>query len=180
MLNEHFPTVLQESMDADDAPAPASRLHPDIPYTSQKSVNPLHNSLNLKILEFLEAIKAIALEYPPRNDGKTTYSPCVDDPEMSEVYTQLLHQGRRLNSEVKSLQNQKDKETYEKELEKVGGLLAYDDPEKSPLARYLDPERREAVADQINSAILCLFSPCNNTTYLPPTRSLELSCRITS
>jgi hypothetical protein len=40
-------------------------------------------------------------------------------------------------------------------LDQVGGLLAYKVPEKSPMARYLSQGRREAVADQINAAVLC-------------------------
>ncbi|MCO5575616.1 hypothetical protein L7F22_029418 [Adiantum nelumboides] len=44
---------------------------------------------------------------------------------------------------------------YLKELETVTALLAYRDLESSPLRKYLDQSRRVALAEQINSAILC-------------------------
>lgn len=58
---------------------------------------------------------------------------------------------------------------YLKELETVTALLAYRDLESSPLRKYLDQSRRVALAEQINSAILCESSP------LRPPRSLELT-----
>ena len=49
---------------------------------------------------------------------------------------------------------------YLNELGSVGGILAYKFPEESPLAVYMSQARREGIADQIDSAILCacLFS----------------------
>lgn len=44
---------------------------------------------------------------------------------------------------------------YQKELESVTALLAYTDLEKSPVRKYLDQSRRVALAEQINSAIMC-------------------------
>jgi hypothetical protein len=43
---------------------------------------------------------------------------------------------------------------YQHELSLVSGLLAYKVPEQSPMAKHLTQERREVVADEINSAIL--------------------------
>jgi hypothetical protein len=58
------------------------------------------------------------------------------------------------------LSNPTEREAYNKELENVTGLLAYPDPERSPVAKYLSHERREAVANQINTAILCKYKSC--------------------
>lgn len=44
---------------------------------------------------------------------------------------------------------------YLKELESVTALLAYTDLERSPVRKYLDQSRRVALAEQINSAIMC-------------------------
>jgi hypothetical protein len=44
---------------------------------------------------------------------------------------------------------------YLKELESVMVLLAYTDLERSPVRKYLDQSRRVALAEQINSAIMC-------------------------
>lgn len=43
---------------------------------------------------------------------------------------------------------------YLKELEGVTALLAYEDLERSPVRRFLDQSRRNALAEQVNSAIL--------------------------
>jgi hypothetical protein len=47
---------------------------------------------------------------------------------------------------------------YLKELESVTALLAYTDLERSPVRKYLDQSRRVALAEQINSAIMCRFT----------------------
>ena len=66
----------------------------------------------------------------------------------------LLTTAQKLYALSNTLPNPVDRATYLKELENVGGLLAYKVPEKSSMAKYLTLERREAVADQINRAIL--------------------------
>jgi len=76
----------------------------------------------------------------------------LDDTEAKQ--TELLCRAQKLYSAANSLQNPSDRATYLKELGNVGGLLAYKHPEDSPMAKYLSQERREAVANQINSAIL--------------------------
>lgn len=73
----------------------------------------------------------------------------------SAQQTALLHRAQRLYATVESLRDSRDRELYRRELNSVGGLLAYTVPEASPMAKYLSQERREAVAEQVNSAILC-------------------------
>lgn len=87
--------------------------------------------------------------------------------------TALVHAAQRLYSTVESLQDISDREIYRKELNAVGGLLAYRIPEKSPMACYLTQERRAAVADQVNSAILFHIGD-------PATSYIELYFRQTS
>lgn len=70
----------------------------------------------------------------------------------------LLHKGQKLYGLAAALPNSKDKDVYQRELANVGGLLAYPVPEDSPVSKYLSYERREALADQINRAILCTLS----------------------
>jgi len=69
--------------------------------------------------------------------------------------TELLLRGQKLYASVELLRDPEDQATYRKELENVGGLLAYPVPELSPMSKYLDQARRESVAEQINRAILC-------------------------
>jgi len=69
----------------------------------------------------------------------------------------LLTKAQKLYAFTNALPNPADRATYLKELENVGGLLAYNVPEESSMAKYLTLERREAVADQINRAILSKY-----------------------
>ena len=75
-----------------------------------------------------------------------------DNPDSQQMA--LLTTAQKLYALSNTLPNPVDRATYLKELENVGGLLAYKVPEKSSMAKYLTLERREAVADQINRAIL--------------------------
>ena len=166
LLNEHFPLVLSEAE----------------PYTSQRksipgrveaiaptSVDPTHLSLNLRILAFTEASRTVPLQYDPhpeRRDEPTSSalsdisapsltSPMYDHDDPETKLTELLFLAQKLYLSASLLQNASARGTYLEELGHVGGLLAYKHPENSPMAKYLSQERREAVADQINSAILC-------------------------
>lgn len=69
----------------------------------------------------------------------------------------MIQQGQKLYALLEQIHNSAEKELYEQELINVGALLAYPHPESSPLARYLSMERREAVAEQLNKAILGRF-----------------------
>ena len=67
---------------------------------------------------------------------------------------ELIQKTRKLNELVKALPNSRDRDMYKKELTNVASLLAYTNPEKSAVAKYLSWERRVAVSEQINRAIL--------------------------
>jgi hypothetical protein len=81
---------------------------------------------------------------------------------------------------------------YLKELESVMVLLAYTDLERSPVRKYLDQSRRVALAEQINSAIMCesypkesegsliLTSPLSVRTGKPSQPLIESAVRQTS
>lgn len=84
-----------------------------------------------------------------------------------------------------------DRAKYIKELSNVVGILAYKIPEESSVSRYLSQERRAAVAEQINSAILCKYnspcisvdltiSACPDRSGLPVIPKVELAARYTS
>jgi hypothetical protein len=75
----------------------------------------------------------------------------------SKVESMIL-QGQKLYALLDQIDHPAEKDLYKKELVNVGALLAYPEPETSPLARYLSMERREAVAEQINKAILSQFT----------------------
>jgi len=133
-----------------------------------------------RILAFTEACRTVPLPYPP----PSAISSLSGSPSLSDVDTDIeegdepaptaslipdkttdpvAHQQhlsslivriQKLYVLANALPKESDRRTYAEELNQVGGLLAYKDPEGSPMARYLSQERREAVADQINAAVL--------------------------
>ena len=125
--------------------------------------------MNLRILAFSEACRTVPLEYPPSTHSAITNSPPPAPADIEENPTQqmaLLTRAQKLYAFSSTLRNPLDRATYLKELENVGGLLAYKVPEKSSMAKYLTLERREAVADQINRAILSKsFIPIEQIRY---------------
>ncbi|KAF8844601.1 hypothetical protein BDN67DRAFT_987829 [Paxillus ammoniavirescens] len=185
LLNEHFPKVLaeDEAWDTIDADvemeiSDAGRLE----YTTD-TVNPIHLSLNLRILAFIEACRTVPLIYdpPPRRAGSpmsvdldniaAPLSKCHPRDE-DEYQMELLIRAQKLYATVNALRKQEERAIYIQELSNVGGLLAYKVPEDSPMAKYLHQERRDGVAEQINSAILY-------RTNMPTVSYLELAVRYT-
>ncbi|KAI5119179.1 hypothetical protein M0805_000633 [Coniferiporia weirii] len=167
LLNTHFPSVLQEH--DEDAPPSSRVLGPDafspfarVHYTSQLSTKPIHIALNLRILAFIEAARTIPLPYasdPQRgSNAASSVGSSAGAERSSDAYsaqqTELLHRAQRLYASVESLRDVRDRDLYRKELNSVGGLLAYRVPESSKISKYMEQGRREAVADQVNSAIL--------------------------
>ncbi|KAF9535259.1 CTLH/CRA C-terminal to lish motif domain-containing protein [Crepidotus variabilis] len=201
LLNKHFPAVLAETLPIredgnstteDESVNPAgghaaTESRPsmsNLEYLSSTSTEPAHLLLNLRILAFCEACRTIPLPYPPDASSAATVTENGDvddididsDEEDSDVQQQqmaLLIKAQKLYAYTKTLVNAADKATYVKEMENVGGLLAYKTPEKSSMAKYLSMERREAVADQINRAVL-------KRTGRPLISSLELITRYTT
>jgi len=183
LLRTHFPSVLRES-DPGSASTSRTAAEPrplsssNTEYVSSTSTEPAHLILNLRILAFSEACRTVPLEYPPSTHSALTSSistPAESPADMEDDSDQLMAlitSGQKLYALTNTLPNSADRETYLKELGNVGGLLGYKVPEESSVAKYLTLERREAVADQINRAIL-------NTTGRPLVSSLELLTRHT-
>ncbi|KIJ69053.1 hypothetical protein HYDPIDRAFT_81113 [Hydnomerulius pinastri MD-312] len=188
LLNQHFPKVLTEdgAYDADldtdvemDVVDEANSDH--LKYTTG-TVNPVHLSLNLRILAFIEACRTIPLVYVPPHWSTTSGSPMSVDSDIAPLkrdpknedkhQTELLIRAQKLYSTVNALHKAEERTIYQKELSNVGGLLAYKVPENSPMSKYLHQERRDRVAEQINSAILY-------STNMSTVSHLELAVRYT-
>ncbi|TFK30013.1 hypothetical protein FA15DRAFT_581170 [Coprinopsis marcescibilis] len=197
LLNRYFPSVLAETPGS--SPAVDTTLKPlshvetgpfdGYSLVSSTSIDPAHLLLNLRILAFAEACRtqpvtrpfkesATSIEDNEAMDTSEHHLPLSSDPnhgaEMSaEKQSLLLSKAQKLYVLVNTLPNQADRETYGKELRNVAGLLAYRVPEKSTVSKYLGYERREAVADQINRAIL-------HRCGLPSVPEIELVARYTT
>ena len=179
LLNNHFPSVL-----ADNSPTtkftpsePNSTSKPDsdyhimntLEYISSTSTEPAHLLLNLRILAFSEACRSVPLIYSPEIGLSRKEANPVEESMDRDVKIEadagdvegqqmaLLRKAQKLYALTNMLPDPADQKTYLKELENVSALLVYPVPEESPMARYLTMERREAVADQINRAILSEF-----------------------
>ncbi|CAA7271626.1 unnamed protein product [Cyclocybe aegerita] len=179
LLNTHFPSVLAENI----IPSPQQKEHSSssgsdsVEYVSSTSTEPAHLLLNLRILAFSEACRTVPLDYPPKLgtvDPSSDPASPVMIPKLEESPGQeaLITRARKLYAFCNTLSNPQERATYVKEVENVSGLLAYEFPEKSAVAKYLSMERREAVADQIDRAIL-------RSTGQPLVSSLELITRHT-
>lgn len=163
MLNRHFPQVLDEDNkppEDDEDGSPSDKFA----YIPSTSVDPTHLVINLRIQAFIEAARCIPLPFPKAECDPSPGCPCssyssssFNDPVDSESARQaeLLHRAQNLYSAVNCLKKATDRALFITELSQISGLLAYPNPESSPMAIYLAPERREAVAEQIDSAILC-------------------------
>lgn len=204
LLNRHFPKVLAEDNRDDDMEVTDENANPSRLKYMAETMNPIHLSLNLRILAFIEACRTVPLVYTPPTRG--IESPISMDMDITmhpaspikrnfkdeeNHQSELLICVQKLYATVNGLPKVDDRAIYLKELSNVGGLLAYTIPEKSPMAKYLHQERRDRVAEQINSAILrSLFDllymltlserlTLADHTNMPSVSYLELAVRYT-
>ncbi|KAJ7097844.1 lish motif-containing protein, partial [Mycena belliarum] len=167
LLEQHFPAVLFSEV-LPTAPKPHKSLA-GTKFVASTTLNPTHLNLNLRILAFTEAFRTAPLDRI--RTASAAQSTSEDDDDQNTV--ELLSKAKKLQVLVSMLPNPNERATYAQELRNVAGLLAYPDPQTSPVAKYLSQERREAVANQINTAILY-------RTGFPAISQLELSTRYTS
>ncbi|KAG6814485.1 hypothetical protein H0H92_000010 [Tricholoma furcatifolium] len=152
LLNAHFPSVLNGPIsDPPPPPTPGGprRISDVITYTCSTSTHHKHLSLNLRILTFVEACRTRPLPYPPRDESSLEVNEVDDKKQIA-----LLNMAQKLLVQAQMLPTPAEREIYLKELNNVGSLLAYKVPENSSMRKYLAQERRDAVANQINQAIL--------------------------
>ncbi|KAJ3796961.1 lish motif-containing protein [Lentinula aff. detonsa] len=152
LLDKYFPDVLSLSnpLRFEDTLVPSS----DMDFLAPNSVYPLHLVLNLRIQTFVEACRTTPLASPSDCAYDSPSASSTEVPDLIDKQTALLNSAQKLYPLVKVLPSEQDISRYKKELESVIGLLAYPVPEESPVSGYLNQERRDAVAAQIDYAIL--------------------------
>lgn len=172
MLKEHFPAVLAEGQPPEPSKRPGTSN--TVYYASRTSVDPSHISLNLCIHTFVEACRTVPLPYNLEQTSSASRPSAPGTSRLSNLdpssslaqgsvtrdeaeLADLVLRAQKLHAAVHMLHKASDREMYGEELKRVCSLLAYPVPESSPMCRYLGQARREAVADQINSAILCEY-----------------------
>ncbi|CAE6508593.1 unnamed protein product [Rhizoctonia solani] len=145
-----------------------------------RSVNPAHILFNLRVQQFVEAIRTVPLppsskehdqasltepikveevggieSISPDSVGRNEHNISSSTKSRSEARQRHLFQlASGLYQGIKSLACSADREIYAKEVEQVCSLMLGPSPESSLAAPYLSMSRREAVADQVNSAML--------------------------
>jgi hypothetical protein len=161
-LQEHFPGVLSE----DQAPPEPTPRPGKVDYQSATSVQARHIVLNLQVQSFIEATRTQPMPYVPRSATAAAKAPEIPvvspentardgvDEAMDEHLKSLLHRVHKLYAVAQTLPVADDRAIYLQELGNISGLLAYKVPEIGPLSKYLSMERREAVATQVDCAIL--------------------------
>ncbi|KAH9966760.1 CTLH/CRA C-terminal to lish motif domain-containing protein [Russula dissimulans] len=186
-LNANFPSTLPSSISthADtepstprEDPSQSKLVKTVLPF----AVEPAQLYLDLRILAFIEASRTKPLPYPltkpTSSDAELTprISPPNNfrDPSGEEGgdahLARLLKHVHELYDCAQALQDPHERAEYQLQLSTVSSLLAYKVPEQSPMAKYLTQERREVVADEVNSAIL-------HRAGSPPISYLELFVR---
>jgi CTLH/CRA C-terminal to LisH motif domain len=170
-LNANFPSTLPSSISTrEDAGPSTPTAEPSqlkivktvLPFT----VEPAHLYLDLRVLAFIEASRTKPLPYPltetlasdpiltPRVSPPNNLRDPSGEMDGDAHLARLLKHVHELYECAQALQEPDERAEYQHELSAVSGLLAYKVPEQSPMAKYLTQERREVVADEINSAIL--------------------------
>jgi len=195
LLNKYFPSVLSLK-DVDISSISSSH---DMDYVASTSVHPAHLNLNLRIQSFIESCRTVPLEYPPlpaQSTPKPKPEEFSGDSSIIDHQTNLLNNAKKLYAYLRMLPSKQDIERHEMELQNVIGLLAYKIPEESTVSRYMEQSRRAAVAEQINSAILCMCNddlpstiltanylrPLKTHTHLPVRvlHSVQFSCLVST
>ena len=163
-LDKHFPSVLGVSRERS---VPASKISAasNIPI----SVASTHLALNLRIQAFLELSRTSPLPHPsetlststervssssiaPKTGLQTASS--MDKASQKKKQAALLGAAQSLLVETNKLEP-KYRALYLKELTEVSVVMAYHQPEFSPAKAYLGIERRQALAEQVDAAVLC-------------------------
>lgn len=186
-LNANFPSTLPSPTSSrGDAgpstptgePSQSNIVKTVLPFT----VEPAHLYLDLRILAFIEASRTKPLPYPftepvasdfvliPRISPPNNLRDPSGEMDGDAHLARLLKHVHELYDCAQALQDPHERAETQHELSAVSGLLAYKVPEQSPMAKYLTQERREVVADEINSAILYRAGS-------PPISYLELYVR---
>lgn len=92
-------------------------------------------------------------------DGDGDGMETEESPKMNERFNELLTEAVEYGQQLRLDYHQSGDDGLDlKMLDEVFSLVCYPDPKGSPHGHYLDPEGRVAVAEELNSAILGMFT----------------------
>ena len=121
--------------------------------------------LDLRIQLFIENLQRnadLSSEEDADMDEKRTTSGSSTSSSHSAQFSSVLAQAQSLYAYLHSLKSGPIKEHYLKELQAASGLMAYPDLSMvgDTLKEYLDPMRRQDLAQRTNRAVLGMFHHC--------------------
>lgn len=92
---------------------------------------------------------------PPPADAEVTSTSSTGSSLSYSAFSTALILAQTLHAQASALPSASHRARYLKELETVSGLIAYQNPEESPVRHFLDVQRRKVLADGVDRAILC-------------------------
>ncbi|WWC70046.1 uncharacterized protein I206_103990 [Kwoniella pini CBS 10737] len=167
LLKTYFPSVLDDSLEIKSSTIngfESNYINPKYPSNHSipvliKSTIPSHVKLNLQIQQFIESLRQLnpssssssIPSSPSSSIGSLGNSGTLSSSSIGLTHTLSAAQG--LHSEAKKL-SPDIRAIYLQEIQDVGALLAYADPENGPLKGFLSQDRRIRLSEMVNSAIL--------------------------
>jgi hypothetical protein len=145
--------------------APARIYDPPTAQPNSKPSFPLSTSpsqiiLNLHIQQFIESFRSLPQPVSPSSSISTSMSMSMSMSQSTGGLQHALTAASGLHAEA-ALLEPSIRAVYVREITEAGALFAYTDPDNSPVGGFLQQERRIALAEQVNRAILSkyLLSP---------------------
>ncbi|KAL7415954.1 hypothetical protein BDY24DRAFT_380617 [Mrakia frigida] len=142
---------------------PAIHPHPHRTPSSSSSNSPTNNGTTSLILNGNGngnggSMSASFHSLHSNGNGTASSSPSSSTQSLSSTVSTktvaALTQAQDLYVLVDKLTSEKDKEWYRKAVVEVSGLFAYVPPESAPTRSFLGRERRQALAENVNAALL--------------------------
>lgn len=133
------------------APPPPPTNH-TVPLFTRSS-DPGHVKLNLSIQRYIEEMRSVPTQSATSSPSSSIDSLTGSTALSGDPFRDLMTMHQELHTEAMKLRPE-HRAAYLQEIKDVTALLGYNNPETSILRGFLEQERRIALAQQVNAAIL--------------------------
>ncbi|WOO85026.1 uncharacterized protein LOC62_06G008531 [Vanrija pseudolonga] len=133
------------------APPPSATNH-TVPLFTRSS-DPGHVKLNLSIQRYIEEMRSVPTQSATSSPSSSIDSLTGSTALSGDPFRDLMTMHQELHTEAMKLRPE-HRAAYLQEIKDVTALLGYNNPETSILRGFLEQERRIALAQQVNAAIL--------------------------
>ncbi|KAL1406989.1 hypothetical protein Q8F55_006402 [Vanrija albida] len=118
-----------------------------------RSSDPGHVKLNLSIQRYIEEMRSVPTQSATSSPSSSIDSLTGSTALSGDTFRDLMAMHQELHTEAMKLRPE-HRAAYLQEIKDVTALLGYNNPETSILGGFLEQERRVALAQQVNAAIL--------------------------